>query len=75
MADNTVYRVTEIVGSSDQNIDHAVRGALERAREALPHLDWFEVVSIRGSVDNPSESPTYQVTLKVGHRLRQPQDD
>jgi dodecin len=74
MTDNdTVYRVTEIVGSSDQGIDHAVSCALERAGKTLRNLDWFEVTSIRGSLDSPGATPTVQVTMKVGFRLEEPQ--
>lgn len=68
-----VYRVTEIVGSSDQGIDHAVRTAVERASKTLRHLDWFEVTSVRGSL-NSGGSPTIQVTLKVGFRLEDPDE-
>ena len=69
--DANVYRITEIVGSSDQGIDHAVKTALERASKTLRHLDWFEVTSIRGSID-ANDVPTIQVTLKVGFGLEDP---
>lgn len=69
--DASVYRITEIVGSSDQGIDHAVKTALERASKTLRHLDWFEVTSIRGSL-NAESNPTVQVTLKVGFKLEDP---
>lgn len=73
MSDSNVYRVTEIVGSSEEGIDHAVRGALERAGKTLRHLEWFEVTSIRGSVTAPDAAPTVQVTMKVGFRLEDPE--
>ncbi len=69
--DANVYRITEIVGSSDQGIDHAVKTALERAGKTLRHLDWFEVTSIRGSM-NEDMTPRTQVTMKVGFRLEDP---
>ena len=69
--DANVYAVTEIVGSSDQGIDHAVKTALERAGKTLRHLDWFEVTSIRGSL-NEDMTPRIQVTMKVGFRLEDP---
>ena len=71
--DANVYRVTEIVGSSDQGIDHAVKTAVERAGKTLRHLEWFEVTSIRGSLGADS-APTVQVTLKVGFRIEDPDD-
>jgi hypothetical protein len=67
MADNT-YRVTEIVGSSTESIDDAVRGAVARAAQTLRNLDWFEVLETRGHIEN-GEVAHYQVHLKEGFRL------
>jgi dodecin len=67
MSDRT-YRVTEIVGTSPDGVEPAVRNALRRAGQTLRHLDWFEVTQIRGQiVDN--EIAHFQVGLKVGFRL------
>ncbi len=66
-----VYRVTEIVGSSDDGLDQAIRSALERARQTLRNVDWFEVTEIRGSLQ-ADLNPTLQVTMKVGFRLEGP---
>jgi flavin-binding protein dodecin len=67
MTDRT-YRVTEIVGTSTESVDAAIRNGLRRAGETLRHLDWFEVTQIRGHiVDN--EMDHVQVGLKVGFRL------
>lgn len=67
MTDRT-YRVTEIVGTSTDGIDAAIRNGIRRAGETLRHLDWFEVTEIRGHiVDNDIDH--IQVGLKVGFRL------
>ena len=63
-----VYRVTEVVGTSSEGIEAAIEAAMERASETLRKLEWFEVVSVRGSLSGGSISE-YQVTLKVGFRL------
>ena len=63
-----VYRVTEIVGSSPESIDTAIRNAITRATATLRHVDWFEVVSTRGVVAD-GDVAHFQVTLKVGFRL------
>jgi dodecin len=63
-----VYRVTEIVGTSVDSIDRAVRTALGRAEQTLRNVDWFEVTEIRGGLQ-AGRDPTFQVTLKVGFRL------
>jgi dodecin len=47
MAERT-YRVTEIVGTSPEGVEQAIRSALHRAAQTLRHLDWFEVTQIRG---------------------------
>jgi flavin-binding protein dodecin len=62
------YRVTEIVGSSPQSIDQAVRNAIARANETLRNLDWFEVTEIRGHLAD-GQIAHFQVALKVGFRL------
>ncbi len=66
----SIYSVSEIVGSSTEGIDDAIRGAVARASTTLHNLDWFEVTAIRGRIED--ESCHFQVTLKVGFRLDQP---
>ena len=67
MSDRT-YRVTEIVGTSPDGIDAAVRSGIARASETIRHLDWFTVVEIRGHIEDGQVAHT-QVTMKVGFRL------
>jgi flavin-binding protein dodecin len=62
------YRVTEIVGSSHEGTDAAIRNALARAAQTLHNIDWFEVIQARGNVANGAIEH-YQVTVKVGFRL------
>jgi flavin-binding protein dodecin len=63
-----VYRVTEIVGTSSSGLDAAIRNGLDRAAKTLHNIDWFEVVSMRGHVEE-GEIHHFQVTIKVGFRL------
>ena len=63
-----VYRITEIVGSSPEGVDAAIRNGISRASQTLRHLDWFEVTEIRGRLDDGSIAHV-QVTMKVGFRL------
>ena len=67
MSDHT-YRVIEVVGSSADSIDAAIRNAISRAAETMRGLDWFEVQSVRGSLEDGAIGH-FQVTLKVGFRL------
>lgn len=67
MSDRT-YRVTEIVGTSPDGIEQAIRNALSRAGQTLRHLDWFEMTQVRGQIVD-GEIGHFQVGLKVGFRL------
>jgi flavin-binding protein dodecin len=67
MTDN-VYAISEIVGTSADGVDAAIRNAIERAGRTLRNLDWFEVTEVRGHIaDGAIEH--FQVRLKVGFRL------
>ncbi|GAA1916754.1 dodecin family protein [Streptomyces sodiiphilus] len=66
------YRVTEIVGSSHEGVDAALNNAISRATRTLRHLDWFEVTQIRGNISDGTVEH-YQVGLKVGFRLEEPE--
>jgi len=63
-----VYRKIELVGSSLDGVDAAIRGAIEKASESGELLEWFEVTEIRGWIRNGEPQHT-QVTLQVGYRL------
>ncbi|MBV9448700.1 MAG: dodecin domain-containing protein [Streptosporangiaceae bacterium] len=65
---DSVYSVSEIVGSSTVGIDDAIKGAISRASKTLHNLDWFEVSDIRGRIEE-NERCHFQVKLKVGFRL------
>ena len=65
---NRTYRVTEIVGTSTESVDMAIRNGLARAAQTLRHLDWFEVTQIRGHLDDGGIDHI-QVGMKVGFRL------
>ena len=68
MSDHT-YRVTEIVGSSSEGVDEAIRNGLTRASQTLRGLDWFEVTQVRGRLADDGSVESFQVGLKVGFRL------
>lgn len=63
-----IYKVVELVGSSESSIEDAINTAITRAHETLRHLRWFEVVETRGQIENGKVSH-YQVTLKVGFTM------
>ena len=72
---SNVYKKIELVGSSRDGVDAAIRGAISKASESMRNLDWFEVTEIRGWIKDGQPQHT-QVTLQVGFRLDdQPADD
>lgn len=66
MSANT-FAITKIVGTSDTSIEDAIDGALATARKSFRNLDWFEVVSTRGYI-NDGKVAYYQVTLEIGFK-------
>jgi len=67
------YRVTEVVGTSSDGVDDAIKGAIGRAARTLRGLDWFEVTEIRGHIVD-GQLAHVQVGMKVGFRLENPED-
>ncbi|WP_285114013.1 dodecin [Leifsonia sp. fls2-241-R2A-40a] len=65
---NRTYRVIEIVGTSPEGTDAAIRNGIERASQTIRDIDWFEVTDTRGEVED-GRVAHFQVTLKVGFRL------
>jgi flavin-binding protein dodecin len=63
-----IYRVIELVGTSEVSIEDAVRSAISRASSTLRNLRWFEVVRTSGHIAD-GEVKHYQVTLKVGFTM------
>lgn len=67
MADRT-YALTELVGTSSESIDEAIRSAVTRAAASTVNPDWFEVTGIRGYIRQGTVDH-FQVTVKIGSRL------
>lgn len=67
MTDRT-YKVVEVAGTSTDSVQQAIRNGIAKASETLRHLDWFEVVEIRGHIED-GEVGHFQVVMKVGFRM------
>ena len=67
MVDN-IYRIAEIVGTSPDGVDAAIRNAVSRANQTLRNVDWFEMTEVRGHLP-ALEVADWQVTVKIGFRL------
>ena len=66
--DGKVYRVTEVVGTSTESVQQAVRNAVRRAHDTIRNLDWFQVSEVRGTIAN-GDVGEFQVAVKIGFRL------
>ena len=67
---NHTYRVTEIVGTSPDGIDQAIRNGISRANQTLRGLDWFQMTEVRGQIVD-GQIQHWQVGLNVGFRLEE----
>jgi flavin-binding protein dodecin len=63
-----VYKHIELTGSSKNNIEEAVQNAVVKANQSVRNMRWFEMVDLRGHIDNGNVSH-WQVTIKVGFTL------
>lgn len=64
---NNVYNITEVVGTSPDGLEAAVTNAVTEASRTVRNLDWFEVQSIRGHLED-GKVQDWQVTVKIGFR-------
>ena len=62
------YRLVEVVGSSPDGVDQAIKNAVEDAVKTLRNIHWFQVVETRGHVEN-GKVAHFQVTVKIGFTL------
>lgn len=63
-----IYKILEIVGSSTESIEDAVRGAVNKASKTVRNMHWFEVIETRGHIED-GDVAHFQVTLKIGFTL------
>ena len=61
-----VYKILELVGSSEKSIEDAIQNAVSRASKTVRSMKWFEVSQTRGHIENGSVRH-YQVTLRSPH--------
>ena len=65
---NDVFKGIRIVGTSNESFSNAIEIAIDRAKQTIRELRWFEICEQRGAVrDGQIE---YQVTLEVFFKLQ-----
>ena len=65
-----VYKILDLVGSSEKRIEDDVQNAVTRASKTIREMKWFEIVQTRGHIENGTVRH-YQVTLRVGFTLEE----
>ncbi len=68
MSESDTYKIVEIAGTSPDGVTEAMRSGVARASQTLRSLDWIEVRSIRGHIEN-DEIAHFQVEMRVGFKL------
>lgn len=63
-----VYKIVEVVGTSSESIDAAIRAGIARASETVRNLRWFEILHVRGYLADGAVAQ-FQATLKIGFTL------
>jgi flavin-binding protein dodecin len=63
-----VFKHIEIIGTSAKSVEDAINHAIEKASKTLRNIEWFEVLSTRGKVEN-GKATEFQVIMKVGIKL------
>ena len=64
-----IYKIVEIVGTSETSSDDAVKKALKKASKTIQNLRWFKVTDTRGSINDGSVKH-WQVTIKLGFTMK-----
>jgi dodecin len=69
MADNSVYRVTELIGVSSKSWEDATNNAVETAARSLEDLRIAEVVKLDVTIDK-GKVTGYRARLNVSFKYR-----
>lgn len=65
---NHTYGVSEIVGTSTDSVEAAIRNGIAQAGSTVRNLDWFEVTQVRGQIKD-GDVQHFQVGMKLGFRI------
>ncbi len=63
-----MYKKIEVVGTSPVSFAEAVKSAIQQASKTVRHMDWFEVVEMRGRIKG-GDVAEFQVTIRIGFKL------
>ncbi len=64
-----VYKMVELVGSSETSIEDAIQTAIKRASQTLRNLHWFEESSRPAATSRTARSGTIRLCSKLALTL------
>lgn len=65
---NNVYKLIEVIGTSENSMEEAVQNAISRAGETVQKMQWFEITETRGRISEGNKI-LWQVTVKIGFNI------
>lgn len=63
-----VWKCIEIVGESPESFADATRNAITEAGNTVKQMQWFEVVSLRGTIQEGKVN-RFQASVKIGFKV------
>ncbi|HXZ90488.1 MAG TPA: dodecin [Candidatus Dormibacteraeota bacterium] len=63
-----VWKCIEIVGESPESFAEATRNAVAEAGKTVKQMQWFEIVSLRGTIQDGKVSK-FQASVKIGFKV------
>jgi len=69
-----IYKIIELVGTSQTTMEDAIHNAVTRATKTLRHMRWFEVLETRGYIED-GKIAHWQVKIKLGFTLEDPDQE
>ncbi len=63
-----VYKKIEVIGTSTRSVTDAIENAVDKARESIDDLRWYEVTEARGLIEG--DEVEHQVSIKVGFNVK-----
>ena len=63
-----VWKIIEVVGESPNSFADATRNAITEAGKTVKQMQWFEVASIRGTIQDGKVN-SFQVSVKIGFKI------
>jgi hypothetical protein len=63
-----VWKFIEIVGESPESFANAVRNAVAEAGKTVKQMQWFEIASLRGTIQN-GKVDQFQAVVKIGFKV------